>query len=57
MQLFNDKKIFLLILLLISLLGVGIMLYSTPFGIGLVNDSVGYIDGARNILAGNATAA
>jgi 4-amino-4-deoxy-L-arabinose transferase-like glycosyltransferase len=28
-------------------------LYITPQGMGLVNDSVGYIGGARNILAGN----
>lgn len=33
--------------------GVGALVYSTPYGPGLINDSVVYIGGAENILAGH----
>jgi hypothetical protein len=46
-------KWFWLILLAIAIVGLIVMVYVTPKGIGLVNDSVGYIGGARNILAGH----
>jgi len=47
----NSRFWILLIALVIA--GVALMIYITPYGMGLVNDSVGYIGGARNILAGN----
>ena len=40
-------------LLLILAGGVGALIYATPYGPGLINDSVVYIGGAENILAGN----
>lgn len=40
------------LLVLLALAGVGLMFAVTPHGIGLVNDSVGYVAGARNLLAG-----
>lgn len=52
-RLLADKRIVWLGLLLLALAGVVLMVYITPNGMGLVNDSVGYIGGARNILAGN----
>jgi hypothetical protein len=39
-------------LVLIAAGGIALLAYITPFGLGLNNDSVGYIGGARNILAG-----
>jgi 4-amino-4-deoxy-L-arabinose transferase-like glycosyltransferase len=44
---------FFALLGLLALGGIGLMLAVTPHGIGLVNDSVGYVAGARNLLAGN----
>ncbi|MBI9043059.1 MAG: phospholipid carrier-dependent glycosyltransferase [Anaerolineaceae bacterium] len=49
----KNQVLFWMFLLLICGIGIVILRYSTPEGIGLVNDSVGYIGGARNILAGN----
>ena len=49
----NDRLIFWIILILLSFICMAFMWYLTPYGMGLVNDSVGYIGGARNILAGN----
>ena len=46
-------KLLLLILLIIGVFGLFIILYSTPYGMGLVNDSSAYINGARNLLAGD----
>ncbi len=40
-------------LVLIIVGGMFILRYITPQGMGLVNDSIAYIGGARNILAGN----
>jgi hypothetical protein len=45
--------IFWILLLALGVTGVFLMDYLTPFGMGLVNDSVAYIGGARNVLAGN----
>jgi hypothetical protein len=41
--------------LLIALLGggIGALMYATPYGPGLINDSVVYIGGAENILSGH----
>ncbi|NPV86544.1 MAG: hypothetical protein HPY45_11110 [Anaerolineae bacterium] len=52
-RLLADKRIVWLGLFLLAVAGVVLMIYITPNGMGLVNDSVGYIGGARNILAGN----
>lgn len=40
-------------LIVILAAGVGALVYATPHGPGLINDSVVYIGGAENILAGN----
>jgi len=40
-------------LVLIALLATAALLRSTPYGIGLVNDSASYVNGAQNLLAGN----
>ncbi len=55
----TDKKmqypqwLFWVLLITLGLAAVWFMRYLTPDGMGLVNDSVGYIGGARNIAAGN----
>ncbi|HEX7555253.1 MAG TPA: hypothetical protein VF338_01420 [Leptolinea sp.] len=41
------------ILILILAFGIGALVYATPYGPGLINDSVVYIGGAENILAGH----
>lgn len=41
------------LLLVILAAGVWALIYATPYGPGLINDSVVYIGGAENILAGN----
>ena len=49
-------KSHLLFLFALSLIAVGamsVLLYSTPEGLGLSDDSIAYIAGARSILAGN----
>jgi hypothetical protein len=48
----ESQFIFLLILGLIALGAAGVLLYSTPEGLGLSDDSIGYIAGARSILSG-----
>lgn len=45
--------VFVLLLVVIAGLGVSALLLSTPYGLGLVNDSAAYIGGAKNILEGN----
>ncbi len=40
-------------LVFLSVAGMVLINAITPYGMGLVNDSVGYIAGARNIIAGN----
>jgi hypothetical protein len=49
----RDKWFFILLLLALSAVGVFALLQSTPYGLGLVNDSAAYIGGAMNILDGN----
>lgn len=43
----------LILLVLIAIAGVWILKSATPYGLGVRNDSVQYIFGARNLLAGN----
>lgn len=40
-------------LIILSAIGILLLVYSTPFGPGLINDSVIYLGGAENILAGD----
>ena len=42
----------LVILIVLSIIGGLIIIYSTPYGLGLVNDSSAYINGARSLLSG-----
>jgi 4-amino-4-deoxy-L-arabinose transferase-like glycosyltransferase len=44
---------FIGLLVVIGVAGIFLLRFVTPYGLGLVNDSVGYVAGARNILAGN----
>jgi hypothetical protein len=48
----KSQFIFLLALSLIAAGAMGLILYSTPEGLGLSDDSIGYIAGARSILSG-----
>jgi 4-amino-4-deoxy-L-arabinose transferase-like glycosyltransferase len=45
-------SLFWVLLAGLAMLGIGLMVYITPYGMGLVNDSVGYIGGARTLLQG-----
>ena len=42
----------LILLVILSLLGMALLWSSTPYGLGLVNDSATYFEGASGILAG-----
>ncbi len=46
------KILFWVLLVLLAVAGIGLMIAVTSHGIGLVNDSVGYVAGARNMLGG-----
>jgi hypothetical protein len=48
----RKRWIFLAILALISIVGMIALWRSTPYGMGLVNDSATYVEGAANLLAG-----
>ena len=48
----SSRLIFYILLILIALLGMAALWRSTPYGLGLVNDSAYYIEGADNLLAG-----
>jgi len=52
-QLTQSKWVFWVLLFALGLAAVWFVRYLTPEGMGLVNDSVGYIGGARNIVAGD----
>jgi len=52
-MLLSRHKVIWFSLLLIGLAGAVMLAYATPQGMGLVNDSVGYIGGARNLVDGN----
>lgn len=45
--------LFIGLLVVIAAAGILLLRFATPYGLGLVNDSVWYIAGARNLLAGN----
>jgi len=49
----QDQRLFWLALGILGLLCAGLMAYITRHGIGVINDSVLYLLGARNLLAGN----
>jgi hypothetical protein len=49
----NQSILFWALLFLVLAGGIGALVYATPYGPGLINDSVVYIGGAENILAGN----
>jgi hypothetical protein len=51
--LIKSQLFFLLAISLIAVSAVGVVLYSTPQGLVLSDDSIAYIAGARSILAGN----
>ncbi len=48
-----NRLTFLMPMIALAIAGVFLIQYLTANNIGLVNDSVGYVAGARNILAGN----
>jgi hypothetical protein len=48
----RKRWIFLAILVIISFIGMIALWRSTPYGMGLVNDSATYVEGAANLLAG-----
>jgi hypothetical protein len=48
----KSHSLFLAALGVIALGAMGMLLYSTPEGLGLSDDSIGYIAGARSILSG-----
>jgi hypothetical protein len=50
---FWSEAAFWFALLVFSVAAILLLRYITPYGLGLVNDSVGYIAGARNLVAGN----
>jgi 4-amino-4-deoxy-L-arabinose transferase-like glycosyltransferase len=45
--------VFILTLGLLACCGMWLLAYSTPFGLGINDDSIAYIAGARSILSGN----
>lgn len=47
------SEILLILLILVGMLAAWTLKIATPYGLGLRNDSVQYIFGARNLLAGN----
>ncbi len=51
-QFLKSQSFFLLALGLIAVSAVGVLLYSTPQGLGLSDDSIAYIAGARSLLSG-----
>ena len=51
-QYLKSQSLFLIALGLIALGAIGMLMYSTPEGLGLSDDSIGYIAGARSILNG-----
>ena len=51
-RLFNSRFASFLALGLLAILGASIILYATPQGLGLSDDSIAYIAGARSFLSG-----
>ena len=52
-NLLKSQFLFIIALGLIAVGAMSVLLYSTPEGLGLSDDSIAYIAGARSILAGN----
>jgi len=50
--LMTKQRAFFLTLILVALVGIFLTLYATPEGLGLSDDSIAYIAGARSILSG-----
>jgi len=48
-----SKRVFVFFLVIIALAGLALAAFSTPKGLGLVNDSVAYINGARGLVEGS----
>jgi hypothetical protein len=48
----SKRWIFLLVLVGLSFIGMTALWRSTPYGLGLVNDSATYVEGASNLMAG-----
>lgn len=48
----KQNTLFVLALILLSLGGISLLLYSTPGGLGLNDDSIAYIAAARSLMAG-----
>jgi hypothetical protein len=48
----HERRAFFAALAVLAALGAGVLLYSTPQGLGLNDDSIAYIAGARSLLAG-----
>lgn len=48
----RKRWIFLIVLVGLSFIGMTALWRSTPYGLGLVNDSATYVEGATNLLAG-----
>lgn len=46
------KYLYWLSLLIFCIAAAGLFFYTTPFGVGLTNDSAAYIGGARSLMAG-----
>ena len=49
---FRQNQLLLPLLILVAVAAIGLMLYSTPLGVGLGFDAVAYISAARNLLNG-----
>src|SRR5512140_140003 len=53
-RLLSSRRVLFSILLPLIALGAGLLLlYSTPQGLGLNDDSIAYVAGARSLLSGN----
>lgn len=48
-----SNRLFVLLVVILALAGVALAAFSTPKGLGLVNDSVAYINGARGLVEGS----
>jgi hypothetical protein len=48
----RSRFIFLLLLLLLGITGVGLLMWVTPYGVGVYVDTLYYVTSARNLLAG-----
>lgn len=49
----TKERAFFSVLILLALVGIFLVLYATPEGLGLSDDSIAYVAGARSILSGD----